>query len=289
MYKKIIVLVILAICCSFFVPKNVDAALCYLTTSKGGKTVYKGNKKKIVIGARVSGEKILKWSLSNKKLKFVKKKKTYCIVKAKKTGTCYVKGKMYGYDNKIHRVKIKIKIKAKKRASNNYSSSNSSGIDHAYYQNRIIDYVNQHGTLNSYGEKRLVYELENLTAKVRVNRSTNKLMFTTAGKKGSKGYAFVAITMYVSNNPTVGVTYRIYDEYDDTLWRFYESFACRTFDTTVLHNYRLVENNTELSDSYIQKNYHHAAANVIRTAFSVWDELLREKFGITYNQLGFYR
>lgn len=134
MVKRIVSLLIILMCLSFFMPENADASLYYLETSNYKKTVYKGNQKKIRIGARIKGEKILKWWVSNSKLKIVKKKKTYCIVKAKKVGTCYVKGKMLCSDGKIRKVKLKLRIKKKKKKSyyyDNYDEYNYYSSDSA--------------------------------------------------------------------------------------------------------------------------------------------------------------
>ncbi len=126
MIKKIVSVLIIIICLGSFLPEKVDASLYYLETTNYNRsaTIYKGKQKKIRIGARIKGEKILKWWVSNSKLKIVKKKKTYCIVKAKKVGISYVKGKMLCGDGKIRKVKLKIRIKKKSYYYDNYDEYN---------------------------------------------------------------------------------------------------------------------------------------------------------------------
>lgn len=76
------------------------------------KTIYKGKTAKIKI---LNNKKKVKWSVSNKKIKIVKKSKKYAKIKGVKKGTSYLKAKI---GRKTY--KCKIKVKKKKDKENTY-------------------------------------------------------------------------------------------------------------------------------------------------------------------------
>ena len=119
--KKIVSLVlVIALVFSLFAINSSNAnasSLWRLTTTNNLKKMEKGTKKKIKIWARTSSEKITRWWTSNKKLKIVKRRKGYCVVKGRKLGKCYVKGYMRCSDRRYRVVKIKITIKRKSKVT----------------------------------------------------------------------------------------------------------------------------------------------------------------------------
>ena len=117
MKKNITVLISLLLIITFFDinPTPVKAFDDYeLDTQSISSNVKIGKKKKIIIVPKLYkkyGDKLLKWSTSNKKLKIVKKRFNYCIVKARKPGKCYVKCKIKDGTDGVFKLKIRITIK----------------------------------------------------------------------------------------------------------------------------------------------------------------------------------
>lgn len=86
------------------------------------ETMKVGKKLKIEITPTLSkySSKKPKWHLSNKKLKIVKKRYNYIVVKARKPGKCTVKCNFWEDEYGKHKIKLRITIKDYKVNYKNY-------------------------------------------------------------------------------------------------------------------------------------------------------------------------